>query len=65
VRGPQPAFLDLLLQGLHRPVELIDVEVQRLDRPDLLPHELPHPVQVLLKLRLGGEIPRHLVVSSL
>src|SRR5205807_9338998 len=49
VRGPQPALLDLLLQRLvdaieRRLVELLD---QRLERPDLVAHELRHPIQLL------------------
>ena len=61
VRGPQPALLDLLLQRRVDAVEgawsssLND----RLDRPDLLAHELAHPVQLLLELGLGREVPRH------
>ena len=63
VRGPQPALLDALLQRRVDAVDLILVELveDRLQRPDLLADELAHPVQLLLKLRIGREIPCHRV----
>src|SRR3984893_4218064 len=61
VCGPQPALLDPLLQRSVDPVEpgLIELAHDRLQGPDLLAHELAHPVELLLKLRLRREIPRH------
>ena len=61
VRGPQPAALDLLLQRRVDAVERVLVELvgDRLERPDLLADELAHPVELLLELGLGREIPRH------
>ena len=55
VRGPQPAFLDLLAQRLHGPHQLVPLELvdESLERLDLLADELPHPIQVLLELGLG------------
>ena len=61
VRGPQPALADLALQRGERAVELRLVEVERLQRPDLVADEAAHPVQLRLKLGLGGEVPRHTV----
>src|SRR3954454_23137263 len=61
VRGPQTPALDLLLQRLVEPVELLlgDVVDDRLERPDLRAHEVAHPVELLLELGLRREIPRH------
>ncbi len=61
VRGPQPALLDLLLERLDRPLPALLPQLveDRLDRPDLLAHEGAHPVQLLLELRVGGEVPCH------
>jgi hypothetical protein len=64
VGGPQAALLDALLERRHRPVELVHREVERLQRPDLLADELAHPVEVLLELGLGREIPGHLRLQS-
>ena len=57
VRRPQPALLDLLLQRAQRAVELLGVEVERLERPDLLAHERRHPVELGLELGLGARSP--------
>ena len=61
VGGPQAALLDLLLQRLDRALEALLAELleDRLDRPDLLAHELAHPVELLLELGLRREVPRH------
>ena len=61
VRGPQAALAHLLLQRRDRPAERVVAELaeDRLDRPDLLAHERAHPVQLLLELGLGREIPGH------
>ena len=59
VRRPQAALAHLLLQRRQRPIDLPTVEVERLQRPDLLADEAAHPVQLGLKLGLGGEVPRH------
>ena len=60
VRRPQPALLDLLLQRRDRALEAVLAELvdDRLERPDLLAHELAHPVELLLELGLGREVPR-------
>ncbi len=59
VRCPQPPPLDLLLEGLERLEHAVIAEGQSLQREDLVPHDLAHPGQLLLELRLGGEIPCH------
>ena len=61
VRRPQLLLAHLLLQRGDRAAEalLAHLAVDRLDRPDLLPHERLHPVQLLLELGLGREVPRH------
>ena len=59
VRRPQAALAHLLLQRRQRAVELRTVEVERLQRPDLLADEAAHPVQLGLELGLGREVPRH------
>src|SRR6476646_7554585 len=61
VRRPQPTLANLLGErrdGALEPVvaELVD---QRLKWPDALAHELAHPVELLLKLGVCGEIPGH------
>ena len=67
VRGPQPALLDLLLERRVDAVELRLVELaeDRLDRPDLLAHEVAHPFELLLELRIGREVPCHVGASPL
>jgi hypothetical protein len=49
----------LLLQRGVDPVELLlrELVANRLERPDLLAHELRHPVELGLELGFGGEIP--------
>jgi hypothetical protein len=61
VCGPQAPLLHPLLQRRVDPIELclVDVVLDHLDRPDLLTDELAHPGEVLLELRLGGELPGH------
>jgi hypothetical protein len=62
VRRPQPARLDLLLQGRDRALEALLAELVEdgLDRPHLGADELPHPLELPLELRLGREVPGHL-----
>src|SRR5437867_4809921 len=57
--GPQAAVLDLLPERVGQPPEGRLVEVERLQRVDLVTDESPHPLQLLLELGLGLEIPRH------
>ena len=61
VRRPQAALADLLLQRRDRALEAVLAELveDRLERPDLLAHEVAHPVELLLELGLGGEVPGH------
>ena len=61
VGGPQAALLDLLLQRRDRALEALLAEILEhgLDRPDLLAHEVAHPVELLLELGLRREVPRH------
>jgi len=65
VRRPQPAALDLLLQRCEHAVEAVAAQLleDRLQRPDLVPDELPDPVELLLKLGLRREVPRHRPIS--
>jgi hypothetical protein len=65
VRGEQPARLDLLLERRDRTVEALLAELVEhdLEGIDLRPHELAHPIELLLELGLGREVPRHLVRS--
>ena len=61
VGGPQAALAYLLLQrrdGAHEAV-LAELLEHGLERPDLLAHEVAHPVELRLELRLGREVPRH------
>ena len=61
VRGPQPALLDLLLQRRDRLAQAVEAELvpDRLERPDLAADELGHPVELLLEVGVGGEVPAH------
>ena len=59
VRRPQPALLDPVLQRPQRAIELIGVQIERLQRLDLLAHERHHPVELGLEGRLGAEVPTH------
>ena len=61
VGGPQAALAHLLLQRRDRAHEAVLAELLEdgLDRPDLLAHEVAHPVELRLELGLGGEVPRH------
>src|SRR5690606_36586817 len=52
-------LLDLLLQRLHEPNERRPVDLERLERVHLLAHELAGPVELLLVLGIGGEVPGH------
>ncbi len=61
---PEPLVLDLVLQALY---ELPDLRIRIPhgvgeyvpERLDLLSTELVDPVELLLELRFGGEIPSH------
>ena len=65
VGGPQPLAANLLLQGVDdlapRPLEglVLLVPPDEVERLDLLAHEPVSPVQLLLELGLGFEVPRH------
>ena len=59
VRRPQPLRLDLLLQRPDQHPHLVVRQIQRLERVHLLPHEAAHPLQLLLELGFGREIPGH------
>ena len=65
VRGPQAARLDLLLQRRHRLPQPVEPELvpDRLQRPDLAADELAHPVELLLEVGIGGEVPAHEIAS--
>ena len=59
---PQALGLDLVLQALHQRLDLRVLRPDRvrehvLERLDLLPAELLDPVELLLELRLGREVP--------
>ena len=66
VGGPQALVPDLLLEWLEKEFDVLAlrhlVDVMRIyqsQRLYLLPHELPHPGELLLKLRIRLELPRH------
>ena len=65
VSRPQAALLDLLLQRCDRAGKPVKSQVvpDRLERPDLLAHELGHPVELLLEVGIGGEVPAHDIAS--
>ena len=61
---PQALVLDLVLQALDERLDLRVLRAHRvreheLERLDLLAAELLDPVELLLELRFGGEIPSH------
>ena len=61
---PQALVLHLLLQAPHVLLHLRVGRAHRvgedeLERLDLLPAELLDPVELLLELRFGGEVPSH------
>ena len=62
VAGPQPPVLDLLLQrrGQRFPLLVGHLQLDGFQRQDVLVEERPGPVQLLLELGLGLEIPGHL-----
>ena len=66
VGGPQAALLDLLLERRDGALEAVLAELLEdgLDRPDLLAHELAHPVELLLELGLRREVPCHVGTAS-
>ena len=57
----RPRSLHLLLQRRDRALEAVLAELVEdgLDRPDLVAHEVAHPVELLPGTRLGGEVPCH------
>src|SRR5579883_2278443 len=63
--GPEVVVPDLLLHRVDDGTELLvervelAVRVAEVERLDPLGHELPRPVELLLELRLGREIPGH------
>jgi hypothetical protein len=61
VRGPQPPLLHLFLQRGEDAVELVLSELvrDRLDRPDLLADEGPHPLELGVELGIGRKVPGH------
>ena len=61
VGRPQAARLDLLLQRRERAAEPVDAQLvpDRLQRPDLAADEVRHPVELLLEVGVGGEVPAH------
>ncbi len=66
---PQAAVLDLLLKRVGQRPGLGIAGIRRarehqLKRFDFGAAELRHPVQLLLKFRLGGKVPRHEASSS-
>lgn len=68
VARPQAALPHLGLEPLDdRAQRLFDAVVrepseQQVERFDLLPDEVVHPVELGLELRFGGEVPRHVGV---
>ena len=65
--GPQALGSDLVLHRRQRPHQPVEAELvdQRLQRPDPLPHEVPHPDELALEVRIGGEVPGHGACGSL
>jgi hypothetical protein len=59
MRRPQAALLHALLQGRGEPAEGPVVEVEHLERVDLLLQEAARPVELGRELRLGREVPGH------
>jgi hypothetical protein len=59
VGGPQALGLDLLLQRIGDAAQRVVVEVEGLEGLDLLAHEAAHPLELLLELGLGREVPGH------
>src|ERR1700730_7403762 len=62
---PQALRLDLLLQRRHRLAQPVEAELapDRLQRPDLAADDLVHPVELLLEVRVGAEVPTHEAAS--
>ena len=69
VGGPQPLAPHLFLQRVDRLTALpfqrheLHVREREVERLDLLADELVHPVELLLVLRIGFEVPRHVQPS--
>ena len=57
--GPQPLTPDLVLHRVGDAAERVHVQLERLERLDLVAHEGTHPVQLRFELRLRAEIPGH------
>ena len=62
VRGPQALLLDLLLERRGDPGEGRPVQVERLQRDDLVADEAAHPLQLLLEL--GSVEKSHAIVFA-
>ena len=61
----RPCALTSLLQRPDHHADLVVGQIERLEREHLLPHEAAHPLQLLLELGLGREIPGHAIFSLL
>ena len=64
VAGPELSLLDLFLERRDqllavRAGEVVGATEDEPQRLDLVPDELVHPVQLVLKLRVRFEVPRH------
>ncbi len=59
VRRPQPLLPDGFHEWRCNAQERRVVELERLQRVDLLAHELAHPRQLALELGVGAEVPGH------
>ena len=55
----RPVLLDLLLQRSGDAVERRLVDVERLQRDDLVADEAAHPLELRFELGIGREVPRH------
>src|SRR6202043_2480390 len=63
VCGPQPLSLHRFLQWSDCASVRLVVDVEGLQRNDLLTYELAHPRELLLELRLSGKAPGHPISS--
>jgi hypothetical protein len=68
MRRPQAIVANLLLERIDDPAPLLverqelAARKQHLEGFHLLAHELADPVQLLLELRFGGEVPGHRIL---
>src|SRR5436305_2063884 len=60
VRRPEALGFDLVLQRFEQALEpaLVDA-LDDLEGPDLFADEVPHPLELVLELRLGLKVPAH------